>query len=53
MIACLIYAAARQATRRESEMEQLDREFEVARRIQQATLPQMFPQSTNLQAAAA
>jgi sigma-B regulation protein RsbU (phosphoserine phosphatase) len=51
-LGCLGYVAARQTVRRETELGEIQKELEVARRMQLSILPKEFPVSTNFKVAA-
>ena len=51
-LGCLGYVAANQTLQREAQLGQIQKELEVARRIQLSILPAVFPASTNFQVAA-
>jgi phosphoserine phosphatase RsbU/P len=46
------YVAARKTLRRDQQLQEIQNELEIARRIQQSILPTEFPRSTNFQGAA-
>jgi len=52
LLACLGYVAARQALERDEQLAEIQKELEVARRIQQSILPADFPSSGRFQVAA-
>src|SRR5215471_13952786 len=52
LLACLGYVAARQALERDEQLAEIQKELEVARRIQQSILPAEFPSSGRFQVAA-
>jgi sigma-B regulation protein RsbU (phosphoserine phosphatase) len=52
LLASLGYVAARRALRRDHELGEIQKELEVARRIQLSILPSEFPQSANFRVAA-